>query len=245
MYGIYFFEDKKLFDGELRQEFSKIGATLDYENCFHKFLTKITNFKPSFVVLDYTSPLLTRIFEDIFSANSNFFVPFVMVLSGDENVKLINLPNCKNINKKDKKTELKTVFNQITNLVVNDSFWGFKKESKNQDINKVLNYFQFSSKFNGTLYLKDALRLYVNEDMRSSKSVSNILEQVALIHNTKSANVERCLRSLSMSMWNNDNANVFHNFFIKKPSTKELVRSLAEYIFDSDFEDETKIKNVS
>ncbi len=233
MFSIYFFENQKFFNAELKNEFLNFGLNLDYEMSLHKFFSKIKNFRPNIVVLDYENPIFNTIFSEALGANSEFFVPCVLVLSdGNKN---INLPNSFVIKKGEfQSNEINTFLSNHYEMMSNNFFLNDKKQTINQNISKILVEFDFSNKLNGTIYLKDCLRLYVNERMRFSKSVSLILEKVALVHETKPSNVDRCLRSLISSMWQNNEKVLFNKFFKTKPSTKELIRTMAEYVLDND-----------
>lgn len=243
MFAVYFFENENLFNGELRQEFAKFGFTLDYETSLHKFLTKIKNFRPNVVLVDYDSPIFNKIFSEALGVCSEFFVPCVIAISSDE--KSFGLPNSFLIKRgKDEKEQIHKILSQHSKMINNNFFLTQKRESFAKNISKILEDFGFPQKLNGTIYFKDCLKFYVGEEMRTLDDVGVVLGKVAIMHNKKLANVERCIRTLISKMFNNPDKKVFNNLFKSKPSTKEFIRVMAEYVVDMELYSE-KISKIA
>lgn len=241
--ALYYFTDTKNYNLNLRNYFSSFNVELLYENNLSKLLSKILVNHPSIVVLEGVPTNFIAKCCDCFDVNSPFFVPYVCFLCDDEFLDLEdNLPfNCflcsrrnySNLFKDKIKTEdlINYSGNKITKFPI----------SRFDLITKALRDLGANVKSSGSIFIKDCINQVLIDGCRACTLYNSVYNIVANKHNTNINNLERCMRTAVNSMWDNHikNSNCDSNNFAfnSKPTVKEFIFYVSNYIKDLEYEE--------
>ena len=112
--AVYYFTEKEDFEPTLKSCFQNFDIVLDYEDNLSKLLSRIVIYEPTILFIDYKSIENKGFLLDLFSENSTFFVPAVIVLGSDNQPhNFDNLDNTIFINYKNIKSKISILKDEI------------------------------------------------------------------------------------------------------------------------------------
>jgi len=223
MYGIYYSEENEFINSNLKTLIDSNNICLDYTNKINELLKKVLNFRPNLIFLQFKTKELKTFFYDIFSKDSMFYMPYVLIIeknscisqdgeSFEEVLEKLKYPQTENINK-----------NIPTNILKN--------------LNKMLFGMGFSAKNRGLIFLKDAIKYYVFSSTEKDITITKVLDYVSKIHKTNIENVERSIRVAINVAWAKQNpkeASAFSGidevYFLTKPTTKQFIIDVSDIL---------------
>ena len=238
--AVYYFTEKEDFEPTLKSCFQNFDIVLDYEDNLSKLLSRIVIYEPTILFIDYKSIENKGFLLDLFSENSTFFIPAVIVLGSDNQPhNFDNLDNTIFINYKNIKSKISILKDEIikkkTYKDKNDLF----PITKFNEILSFLFKINFKIKNQGTIYLKDCIKYCIISRKCSACTMSEAYQVVACMHNTNVANIERSIRLAIQSTWQTPISKTVLQelgldpiFFESQPSCRELIVFLSEYFIE-------------
>lgn len=249
--AIYYFNETKNYDGNLRTHFQKQGVELVYETNLSKLLSKIVILHPMMLIVDDIPADFFNQFVDLFGLESPFYVPSVCFLQDiDENMSK-NLPYNYFICGKTNYEPILThkIFECLAYKNNPQSISNFPI-TRFEDINKVLVRLGLNTKSSGSIFLKDCINQIIIDGCKACTLYGSVYRTVATMHSTTINNLERCMRTSINKAWQmyiknkpsqpkNVNKEIL---FFTKPTVKEFIFFVANYIKDR--ENENKVYSV-
>ncbi len=245
--ALYFFSKNKYFDSNLKSTMYKNKVDVDYETSLTCFLSKIVILQPEVVFIDDKSFAEGYDFLNLFSVDSPFFVPSVILLTDECSTKDI-IPQ--NIFILDKHSYLDQAI-LICNKQIESRFFykipSYLSFCYYDTINTILREIGINPKSSGTIFLRDCINLVISNGCKATCFNKSVYSNIATYHNTSVANVERCIRSALNTAWTSTKIKIkaqfdCHKIFNDKPTVKELIYYIANYIKDREIEN--KFKNT-
>ncbi len=240
--AFYYFINGAKCNSTLKPFLQLKNVFLEYESKLHILFAKIINYQPEFLIVDGDSVVLNSDFIEYFNEKSPFYVPLIFILYENKS----EVPNTSNsgnyvyLTYEDflfKFSSFLTIIQNKCQLVKNIEKFQLTK------FNTILSFLfkiNFSFKTQGTIFLKDCIKFYINDSNSGIVNMCDIYNYVAKCHNTTIANVERSIRIAIQSAWEKLNAkNTAQElgldiiFFEKQPSCRELIVLASEYLLES------------
>lgn len=104
-------------------------------------------------------------------------------------------------------------------------------------ITKVMLQLGFSPSMNGFYFLRDAVKLALNEPSSLTLITKLIYAPLAKSYKTTSSNIEKSIRTASAAVWNNNfppkNAVILNNVYYyseHKPENRELIALICDFV---------------
>lgn len=238
MIGIYLFEDVQAIDSSLKPFSLQLGLELQYENKASNLLQNIVKLTPEVLIVDQKRLNFSHFLLEIFNENSPFFVPAIFLVCEEPSFEVDFPVNCILVSGH----QLKQKLSQVVEILHQRKKHFLKKIAfpftQFDDITRVLLSMGFTLKNQGTVYVKDCIGHYLTEIGSFSKNLGRVLNAVGAIHETTVPNIERCIRIAIRNVWKNINPTEVANrlglssiFFTRRPSCRELVIFIGEYIY--------------
>lgn len=238
MIGIYLFEDVQAIDSSLKPFCLQLGLELQYENKISNLLKNIINLNPEILIIDQKRLNFSHFLLEIFNEDSPFFIPAVFLVCEDSSSEVAFSENCILVFEYQLKQKLSQVagkLHQRKNHFLKRITFPF---TQFDDITRVLMNAGFTLKNQGTIYIKDCISHYLTEIGNFSQNLGRVLNAVGAVHETTVPNIERCIRIAIRNAWKNINPSEVANrlglsppFFMHRPTCRELVIFLGEYIY--------------
>ena len=223
MYSVYYSEENEFISSNLKIQLDNNNICLDYTNKISELLAKVLNFRPNIIFLQFKTKELKEVFYDLFSKESMFYIPYVLILNENSCIsqygesltdvlEKIKYPHVENINK-----------NIPTKILKN--------------MNNLLLSMGFSAKNRGLIFLKDAIKYYIFILNKKSESITNVLDFVSKIHKTNIENIERSIRVCINTTWAKINpkqasllTGIDEVYFLVKPTTKQFIIDISDIL---------------
>ncbi|MBR1925874.1 MAG: hypothetical protein IJ837_03355 [Clostridia bacterium] len=223
MYGIYYSEENEFINSNLKILLDKNDICLDYTNKINELLKKVLNFRPNLIFLQFKTKEFKKLFYDIFSKESMFYMPYVFII--DEN-------SCKSQNGESLEEVLEKIkYPKMENINKNIPINILK------NLNTLLVGMGFSAKNRGLIFLKDAIKYYVFSSTEKDITITKVLDYVSKIHKTNVENVERSIRVAINVAWAKikpKEASAFSGvdeiYFLTKPTTKQFIIDISDIL---------------
>lgn len=240
MNAIYFFEEGAIIDYNLKSYLAKFDVELEYETRLANLLTKIVVLRPSVLFLDERIMSLNRFINNLFYKESPFFVPLIIVLTKEKDAKAWDdLDNIISVCEDNKKEVLPVVMEKIKSkkdYYLKRTLFPF---TKFDEITSLLLKIGFSIKNQGTVFIKDCISYFLCDVGNFSYNLGKVYGVISATHNTSPTNIERCIRIAINNVWKKINPQqvaeligVDKIFFEHKPSCREIILFLGEFILD-------------
>ena len=241
--AIYYFNDTRNYDSNLKSFFKKQDIELSYETNFCKLLSKILVIHPMMVVIDHIPNDFMAQFLDLFQLESPYYVPSVCFLQDDVpfGCRLpYNCTMCGGVNYES------VLLNKIHECML------FKHNPQNafnfpitrfDVIMKILRNMCINVKSSGSIFLKDCINQVIIDGCKACTLYGSVYSTVAAMHGTSVNNLERCMRTSINNAWKVYNAGncefarkLYNEIFVTKPTVKELIYYVANYVKDKECE---------
>ena len=244
--AIYYFSNTNSYDSNLRLHFQKQGVELTYETNLSRLLSKTVLLHPMMLVVDKIPLDFFDQFSDLFGMESPFYVPSVCFLQDIKELKNPNIPyNYLMCGSKNYEQVLNTKICECLTYKNNPQSITNFPITRFEDITNVLVGLGINSKSSGLVFLKDCINQIIIDGCKACTLYGSVYRVVATMHSTTINNMERCMRTSINKAWKSYSLHSKSNLpqkpsldllFASKPTVKEFIYFVANYIKDKECE---------